>query len=52
MSKEELKNRWVTILRQKAKYEHEKRKAGEVVCSPSIDDLCNEMEAFFTGLEK
>lgn len=52
MKKQELKNRWVNILRQKAsQYEHSARKNGEVVCEPSIDDICNEMEAFFTGLE-
>lgn len=49
-NKEELKNRWVKILRQKAEYEHNARKNGEVVCEPSIDDICNEIEAFFTGL--
>ncbi len=46
----ELKERWIRILRQKATYEHEARGRGEVVPSPSIDDICNEMEAFFTGL--
>jgi len=50
MNKEELKNRWISLLRRKAKYEHEERKAGKVVVSPSIDDICNEIEAFFTGL--
>lgn len=50
--KQELLERWNTILRQKAReYEHSKRKAGEVICSPSIDDICNEISAFFTGLE-
>jgi len=47
-----LKERWVYLLRQKAKYEHEARKNGETVCSPSIDDICNEIEAFFVGLTK
>jgi len=47
---EQLKNRWISTLRQKAEYEHNDRKAGRVVVSPSIDDICNEMEAFFTGL--
>lgn len=48
---EELQKRWNTILRQKAsEYEHTARKNGEVVCEPSLDDLANEMEAFFTGL--
>ncbi len=47
----ELKNRWDSLLRRKAsEYEHQARKEGEVVTSPSIDDICNEMEAFFTGL--
>jgi hypothetical protein len=48
---EELKQRWNSILRHKAStYEHNARKNGEVVTSPSIDDVCNEMEAFFAGL--
>ena len=51
MNTQELKKRWVSLLREKATYEHEMRKRGEVVCSPSIDDICNEMEAFFTGLQ-
>jgi len=46
---EELKDRWINLLRMKASYEHEARKSGEVVCEPSIDDICNEIEAFFTG---
>jgi len=50
MTKEELKERWVELLRMKAAYEHEARGRGEVVSSPSIDDICNEIEAFFTGL--
>ena len=44
-------DRWVRLLRHKAEYEHNARKADEVVASPSIDDICNEMEAFFTGLQ-
>lgn len=47
---ESIKQRWVDILRQKASYEHEERKKGKVVASPSIDDICNEMEAFFSAL--
>lgn len=48
----DLKNRWIGILRMKASdYEHTARKNGEVVPSPSLDDICNEMEAFFTGLD-
>lgn len=51
MTKEELKNRWVSILRIKAsEYEHKARKAGETVSGPSLDDICNEIEAFFVGL--
>jgi hypothetical protein len=51
MEKEELKNRWISILRQKASdYEHPARNKGEVVYEPSIDVICNEIEAFFTGL--
>ena len=44
----ELADRWINILRQKAEYEHKARKNGEVVPSPSIDDICNEMIAYFT----
>lgn len=50
MNTEQLKDRWVSILRNKAKYEHNDRREGKVVASPSIDDICNEIEAFFTGL--
>jgi hypothetical protein len=49
--KDALRHRWITILRQKAKYEHDDRKAGKVVTSPDIDDICNEINAFFVGLE-
>lgn len=49
---EALKTRWVGLLRLKAKeYEHTARKKGETVCGPSIDDICNEMQAFFTGIQ-
>ncbi len=45
-------NRWEHILRHKAsEYEHKARGGGEVVTSPSIDEVCNEMRAFFEGLE-
>lgn len=46
----ELADRWVSLLRVKAEYEHNARKNGEVVPSPSIDDICNEMIAYFTGI--
>lgn len=47
----ELKNRWISILRQKAsQYEHTPRGKGELVVSPDLDTLANEIEAFFTGL--
>ena len=48
----ELADRWISLLRQKAEYEHKLRKAGETVCEPSIDDICNEMIAYFTGIIK
>jgi hypothetical protein len=48
----ELKDRWIEILRQKATYEHEATKRGEPVSRPSINDICNEIEAFFIGLTK
>lgn len=51
MKTEEIKNRWVSLLRMKAhKYEHKARKQGKIVASPDIDDICNELEAFFAGL--
>ena len=50
MDREQLKNRWVQLLRQKAEYEHNDRKNGKETVSPSIDDICNEIEAFFAGL--
>ena len=46
----ELADRWIGILRQKATYEHNARKNGEIVAEPSIDDICNEMTAYFTGI--
>ncbi len=50
-SLQELHGRWNSLLRQKAStYEHAARKRGETVSSPDLDDICNEMEAFFTGL--
>jgi len=40
-------DRWVRLLRLKAKeYEHKARKEGKEVYGPSIDSICNEMEAF------
>jgi hypothetical protein len=51
MTKEELKDRWIKILRAKASdYEHAARKLNLTVSNPDIDDICNEMEAFFAGL--
>ncbi len=46
----ELADRWISLLRMKAEYEHDDRANGKLVVSPSIDDICNEMIAFFTGL--
>ena len=47
---QELEKRWIGLLRMKAsEYEHTARKAGKVVSEPSIDDVCNEIEAFFVG---
>lgn len=43
-------DRWISLLRSKAKYEHNARKNGEVVASPSIDDICNEMIAYASGI--
>ncbi len=51
MNKQELKDRWVSILRAKAcEYEHPTRGTGETITNPDIDDICNEMEAFFCGI--
>jgi len=48
---EELFKRWNGLLRMKAsEYEHTARRNGEIVSSPSLDDVCNEMDAFLTGL--
>mgnify|MGYP001178264237 CR=1 FL=1 len=50
--KEEILSRWIEILRGKAsEYEHKARKNGEIVSSPDIDDICNEMEAFMEGFK-
>lgn len=47
---EEMFSRWQLVLRQKAsQYEHEARKRGEDMIYPSIDDICNEMNAFMAG---
>ena len=47
----ELKNRWIAVLRLKAvEYEHPARAKAEAVSEPDLDTICNEMEAFFTGL--
>ena len=50
---EELVKRWIHMLRMKAsEYEHVARHRGIVVASPSIDDICNEITAYFTGIVK
>lgn len=42
--------RWESILRLKASdFEHEARKRGETVATPSIDEICNEMRAFLSA---
>jgi cell fate (sporulation/competence/biofilm development) regulator YmcA (YheA/YmcA/DUF963 family) len=47
---EKLRDRWIKLLRMKASdYEHIARKNGEQVTEPSIDDICNEIDAFFAG---
>ncbi len=46
----ELIDRWISILRAKAEYEHNARGRGEIVSEPSIDCVCNEMIAYFTGV--
>lgn len=43
-------DRWISLLRQKAEYEHVAREKGEIVSSPDIDDICNEMIAYTSGL--
>ena len=48
--KEELKNRWIRLLRMKAAYEHEARENGVIVTSPDLNDICGEIDAFFAGL--
>lgn len=51
-STKKLAERWIAILRHKARYEHDARGRGEVVASPDLDDICNEMTAYFTGIIK
>lgn len=52
MQLEELQERWIHLLRMKAEeYEHSARGLGEDVSEPSIDTVCNEIEAFFIGLQ-
>jgi len=48
---QELKERWTKTLRQKVTYKHDERKNGITVFYPDIDDICDEMEASFTGLD-
>lgn len=44
-------SRWESVLRLKAaEYEHEARKQGKEVTSPSLDSICNEMTAFVAGV--
>jgi len=50
LTSKELAERWIGLLRIKARYEHDERKLGKTVASPSIDDICNEMTAYFTGI--
>lgn len=50
--REQLAERWVSILRDKAQYEADVSRMGDPVVHPSIYDICNEIEAFFAGLEK
>lgn len=48
----EVFDRWIGTLRHKASvYEHEDRARGKEVTSPSLDDICNEMNAFLAGLD-
>lgn len=42
-------NRWISILRNKAEYEHSDRRNNIQVIQPDIDSICNEMEAFKNG---
>lgn len=49
---QELKSRWLSILRHKAsEYEHTARGKGKKVTQPDLDTICGEIEAFFAGLE-
>ena len=51
MTRQEVAERWINILRGKAEqYEHPARGKGETVFSPCIDDICNEIDVFFAGL--
>ena len=49
--KKELCDKWTTLIRAKAiEYEAQARKKGEIVSSPDLLDIANEIDAFFTGL--
>lgn len=49
---EDVFSRWISSLRYKAgEYEHKRRRAGEDVTYPSLDDICNEMEAYLAGVK-
>jgi len=51
--KQELCNRWTSIIRSKAiEYEAQARKdgKGETVSKPDLLDIANEIDAFFIGL--
>ena len=49
---EEVFEGWENTLRHKAsEYEHEARKNNEIVSSPSIDTICNEMRVFLAALK-
>lgn len=50
-SPNETANRWINILRDKAHdYEYKAREKGETVSSPDLDDIANEITAFFAGI--
>lgn len=52
-SMDALKERWIYIIRTKAgEYEHRARGRGEPVSEPSLDTICNEINAFFVGLNQ
>ena len=45
-------DRWIHVLRGKAsEYEHTARGEGKKISQPDLDSICNELQAFLSGLQ-